>query len=146
VICGDGGSALSEDVDRIYVNFGVAAPAPAWIEHLKPAGKLLFSLGVPHPDARKKFPRHAARGGAFLIERTPNGFPARYLYPAYYVCAEGALAGDADAELALYEAFERTGFEFVRSLRWNEPTDPMSRWYGTPTWSLSYEEVGEPKQ
>jgi len=146
VICGDGGSALSEDVDRIYVNFGVAAPAPAWIEHLKPGGKLLFSLGVPHPDARKKFPRHAARGGAFLIERTPNGFPARYLYPAYYVCAEGALAGDADAELALYEAFERTGFEFVRSLRWNEPTDPMRRWYGTPTWSLSYEEVGEPKQ
>jgi protein-L-isoaspartate(D-aspartate) O-methyltransferase len=27
VISGDGGSALSESVDRIYVNFGVAAPA-----------------------------------------------------------------------------------------------------------------------
>lgn len=141
VICGDGSSALTEDVDRIYVNFGVAAPAPAWIEHLKPGGRLLFSLGTPHPDARKKFPRHAARGGAFLIERAPNGFPARYLFPAYYVCAEGALAGDADAELALYEAFERGGFEFVRSLRWNELTDPMRRWYGTPTWSLAYDEV-----
>jgi len=145
VICGDGSSALTEDVDRIYVNFGVAAPAPAWIEHLKPGGKLLFSLGAPHPDARKKFPRHAACGGAFLIERTPNGFPARYLYPAYYVCAEGALAGAADAELALYAAFERGGFEFVRSLRWNEPSDPMRRWYGTPTWSLSYEAIGLPE-
>src|SRR5262245_42775621 len=141
VICGDGSSALTEDVDRIYVNFGVAAPAPAWIEHLKPGGRLLFSLAAPHPDARKKFPRHAACGGAFLIERAPNGFPARYLYPAYYVCAEGTLAGDGDAELALYEAFERSGFEFVRSLRWNEPTDPMRRWYGTPTWSLAYDEI-----
>ena len=146
VICGDGSSALTADVDRIYVNFGVVAPAPAWIEHLKPGGKLLFSLGAPHPDARKKFPRHAARGGAFLIERTPNGFPARYLYPAYYVCAEGALAGDADAELALYEAFDSGGFDFVRSLHWNEPADPMRRWYGTPTWSLSYDDVIAPKQ
>jgi len=146
VICGDGSSALTEDVDRIYVNFGVAAPAPAWVEHLKPGGKLLFPLGAPHPDMRAKFPRHAARGGAFLIERSTNGFPARYLYPAYYVCAEGALAGDAKAELALYEAFERGGFEFVRSLRWKEPTDPMRRWYGTPTWSLCYDEVSDPNR
>jgi len=144
VICGDGGSALTEDVDRIYVNFGVAAPAASWIEHLKPGGKLLFSLGAPHPDARTKFPRHAAQGAAFLIERTAGGLGARWLYPAYYVCAEGTLAGDADAELALYQAFERGGFEFVRSLRWNEPTDPMRRWYGTPSWSLSYDAVGDP--
>jgi protein-L-isoaspartate(D-aspartate) O-methyltransferase len=144
VICGDGGNALEQDVDRIYVNFGVAAPAAAWIEHLKPGGKLLFALGAPNPDVRAKFPRHAARGGAFLIERTADGLAARYLYPAYYVCAEGTLAGDADAELALFEAFERGGYEFVRSLRWNEPTDPMRRWHGTPTWSLSYDEVGGP--
>jgi len=30
----------------------------------------------------------------------------------------------------------------VRSLRWNEPAGPMGRWYGTPTWSLCYDEVG----
>jgi protein-L-isoaspartate(D-aspartate) O-methyltransferase len=142
VICGDGGSTLTDDVDRIYVSFGVAAPAPAWIERLKRGGKLLFALGTPHPDVRAKFLRHAARGGAFLIERTPGGLAARYLYPAYYVCAEGTLAGNADAELALYEAFERGGFEFVRSLRWNESTDPMRRWYGTPSWSLAYDKAG----
>jgi protein-L-isoaspartate(D-aspartate) O-methyltransferase len=139
VISGDGGSALSESVDRIYVNFGVTAPAASWIEHLKPDGKLLFALGVPHPDVRAKFPRHAAHGAAFLIGRTANGFAARWLYPAYYVCAEGSLAGDADAELALYHAFERGGFEFVRSLRWKEPTDPMRCWYWTPQWSLSFD-------
>jgi len=140
VISGDGGSALSESVDRIYVNFAVTAPAASWLEHLKPGGKLLFALGVPHPDVRAKFPRHAARGAAFLIDRTANGFPARWLCPAYYVCAEGSLAGgDADAELALYHAFERGGFEFVRSLRWNESIDPMRCWYSTPRWSLGFD-------
>jgi protein-L-isoaspartate(D-aspartate) O-methyltransferase len=143
VICGDGSSMLSESVDRIYVNFGVAAPAASWIEQLKPGGRLLFALGVPHPDAREKFPRHAAHGAAFLIERSANGFPARWLYPAYYVCAEGALNGDADAELALFEAFERGGCELVRSLRWNEPSDPKRCWYWTPRWSLSFEVVDE---
>jgi protein-L-isoaspartate(D-aspartate) O-methyltransferase len=140
VISGDGGSALSESVDRSYVNFAVTAPAASWLEHLKPGGKLLFALGVPHPDVRAKFPRHAARGAAFLIDRTANGFPARWLCPAYYVCAEGSLAGgDADAELALYHAFERGGFEFVRSLRWNESIDPMRCWYSTPRWSLGFD-------
>src|SRR5215467_8773233 len=123
VVCGDGGSALSESVDGIYVNFGVTAPAASWIEHLKPNSKLLFPLGVPLPEVRANFPRYSARGAAFLIERRTNGFAARWLYPAYYVCAEGSLAGDADTELALYRAFERGGYEFVRSLRWNEPTD-----------------------
>jgi protein-L-isoaspartate(D-aspartate) O-methyltransferase len=141
VICGDGGSALSESVDRIYVNFGVAAPAASWIEHLKPGGKLLFALGAPHPDKRAKFPRHAAQGAAFLIDRTTNALAARWLYPAYYVCAEGSLAGDADAELALYQAFKRGGFEFVRALRWNEATDPMRCWYWTPRWSLTFDAV-----
>jgi protein-L-isoaspartate(D-aspartate) O-methyltransferase len=143
VICGDGSSMLSESVDRIYVNFGVAAPASSWITQLKPAGRLLFALGVPHPDAREKFPRHAAHGAAFLIERRENGFPARWLYPAYYVCAEGALRGKVDAELALYEAFERGGCERVRSLRWNEPSDPKCCWYWTPRWSLSFHALEE---
>jgi protein-L-isoaspartate(D-aspartate) O-methyltransferase len=119
----------------------VAAPAASWIEHLKPGGKLLFALGAPHPDRRAKFPRHAAQGAAFLIDRTTNGLAARWLYPAYYVCAEGSLAGDADAELALYQAFERGGFEFVRALRWNEATDPMRCWYWTPRWSLTFDAV-----
>jgi protein-L-isoaspartate(D-aspartate) O-methyltransferase len=138
VICGDAGTALVEDVDRIYVNFAVGAPAASWIERLRPGGKLLLPLGAPHPDARAKFPRHSARGAAFLIERMPNGLAARWLYPAYFVCAEGTLAGDAAAELALYQAFEKATFEAVRSLRWNEPADQTNSWYSTPVWSLSF--------
>jgi len=143
IIVGDGGSALSESVDRIYVNFAVTAPAASWIERLKLGGKLVFPLGAAHPDLRTKFPRHAAHGGAFVIDRRSNGYAARWLCPAYFVCAEGSLAGDADAELALYQAFERGGFESVRSLCWNEPADPMRCWYWTPLWSLSFDALGK---
>jgi protein-L-isoaspartate(D-aspartate) O-methyltransferase len=133
----DGATAPAEMVDRIYVNFGVAAPAPSWIEHLEPDGRLLFPLSVPHPNARAKFPRHAAQGAVVLVDRKPNGFAATYGYPAYFVCAEGSLAGDEDSELALFAAFERGGIEFIKSLRWNEPVDPMRCWYWTARWSLS---------
>jgi protein-L-isoaspartate(D-aspartate) O-methyltransferase len=130
-------------VDRIYVNFGVAAPATSWIEHLAPNGKLLFSLGVPHPDARERFPRHTAKGAVLLIERKSNGLAARWLYPAYYVCAEGELAGDSDAELALHAAFERGGIEFVKSLRWKQATDATRCWYATAQWGLSYDPLDD---
>jgi protein-L-isoaspartate(D-aspartate) O-methyltransferase len=143
IIVGDGGSALSESVDRIYVNFGVTAPAASWIERLKVGGKMVFPLGAPHPDLRAKFPRHAAHGGALVIDRRANGYAARWLCQAYFVCAEGSLAGDADAELALYQAFERGGFESVHSLRWNEPADSMRCWYSTPLWSLSFDTLGK---
>jgi len=53
------------------------------------------------------------------------------------------LAGDADAELALYQAFERGGFELVRSMRWNELSDPKHCWYWTPRWSLSLDALEE---
>ncbi len=139
VVAADGARAPTEMVDRIYVNFGVAAPAASWVEHLASDGKLLFSLGVPHPDVRQRFPRHAARGAALLIERKANGFAARWLYPAYYVCAEGQLAGDEDAELPLHAAFERGGIEFIKSLRWNERIDPTLCWYATAQWGLSYD-------
>lgn len=139
VVGADGAGAPTEMVDRIYVNFAVAAPAASWIEHLAPGGKLLFSLGVPHPDARARFPRHAARGAVLLVERKANGCAARWLYPAYYVCAEGRLAGDADAELALHAAFERGGIELIKSLRWRERIDPARCWYATAQWGLSYD-------
>jgi protein-L-isoaspartate(D-aspartate) O-methyltransferase len=143
VVAGDGARAPTAMVDRIYVNFGVAAPAASWIEHLAPNGKLLFSLGVPHPKLRERLPRHAAKGAALLIDRKANGFAARWLYPAYYVCAEGELVGDSDSELALHAAFERGGIEFVKSLRWKETTDLTRCWYATSQWGLSYDPLDD---
>jgi protein-L-isoaspartate(D-aspartate) O-methyltransferase len=141
VLCGDGAELVPEGVDRIYVNFAVAAPAAAWTERLKPGGKLLFPLGAPNPAQSGKFPKHSAQGAAFLIERRPGGFSARWLYTVYFVCAEGALG--AEAEAALFEAFKRGGAEFVQSLRWNEQIEPRRCWYWTPRWSLAFDPLDE---
>jgi protein-L-isoaspartate(D-aspartate) O-methyltransferase len=135
----DGAHAPAEAVNRTYVNFAVAAPAPAWTERLKPEGRLLFALGAPHPQARARFPRHSAKGGVLVIDRVPNGFAAHYRYPAFYVCAEGELAGDERAELALYAAFEKGGIEFVKSLQLGGVVDPTRCWYAAPDWGLSYD-------
>jgi len=139
VAAADGGQAPTELVDRIYVNFAVAAPAMSWIERLEPDGKLLFALGAPHPSAQKKFPRHSARGAALLVERRPAGLAAKYLYPAYFVCAEGKLSGDHDSELALFAAFEKGGIEFIKSLQLDDGVDATRCWYSTARWGLSYD-------
>jgi len=86
---------------------------------------------------------HAAQGAALLVECRANGLAARWLYPAYYVCAEGELAGDADSELALHAAFERGGIEFIKSLRWREPIDVTRCWYAAKHWGLSYDPLDE---
>jgi protein-L-isoaspartate(D-aspartate) O-methyltransferase len=139
VIVADGARAPADLADRIYVNFAVAAPAASWLQRLKPQGKLLFALGAPHPQARAKFPRHSAKGGVLVIDRVSQGFAAQYRYPAYYVCAEGELAGDERSELALFAAFEKGGIEFVKSLRLAGAIDPTRCWYATSRWGLSYD-------
>jgi protein-L-isoaspartate(D-aspartate) O-methyltransferase len=135
----DGAGAPADMVDRIYVNFAVAAPAASWLQRLKPQGRLLFALGAPHPQARARFPRHSAKGGVVVIDRVAKGFAAQYRYPAYYVCAEGELAGDERSELALFAAFEKGGIEFVKSLRLSGAVDPTRCWYATSRWGLSYD-------
>lgn len=141
VVTGDGASAPDQTVDGIYVNFAVAAPAAVWLEQLAPGGRLLFPLGAGHPSTRGRYPRHSDRGAVILIERQPHGYAARHLYPAFYVCAEGGLACDADVESALFDAFERSGIEFIKSLRWKNPGDPARCWFWTAGWSLSYDAV-----
>jgi protein-L-isoaspartate(D-aspartate) O-methyltransferase len=138
VTAADGAGAPADMVDRIYVNFAVAAPAASWLERLKPAGRLLFALGAPDPQARARFPRHSAKGGVVVIDQVSQGFAAQYRYPAYYVCAEGELAGDEASEFALFAAFEKGGIEFIKSLRLND-FDPTRCWYATARWGLSYD-------
>jgi protein-L-isoaspartate(D-aspartate) O-methyltransferase len=140
VIHGDGAEWPCEACDCIYVNFAVARPADAWLEHLKPGGKLLFPLGVPHPSAKLKA-QHAARGVALLIERKEKGLSVRKISPSRFVLAEGALSGNADIRAGLFKAFENGGADFVKSLNWIEPGDPARCWFWTPQWSLSYDPI-----
>jgi protein-L-isoaspartate(D-aspartate) O-methyltransferase len=128
-----------DTVDRIYVNFGVARPASAWLERLAPEGRLVFPLGVARPGVHGPRARFAAEGAALLVERRGEGFAASFVCTAWFILAEGALRGDEAAQSALYRAFERGCIEFVKSLRLGEPTDPARCWYWTPEWSLSFD-------
>jgi protein-L-isoaspartate(D-aspartate) O-methyltransferase len=125
----------------VYVNFAVTEPAAPWVENLAPAGRLVMPLGVPAAGAPPAAPGRSARGAALLVERRERGLATRWLCPAFFVCAEGALASDEAARGVLLRAFERGGVEFVRSLRWKEPGDPGRCWLWSPRWSLCFDPV-----
>jgi protein-L-isoaspartate(D-aspartate) O-methyltransferase len=132
---GDGAAFPTALVDRIYVNFAVARPAEAWLDHLAPGGTLLFPLAVPPPGDPAA--QHG-RGAVLALTRTDSGFAAKFVSPCSFVCAEGELAGDAPLRLRLHEAFQRGGVEFVASFR-RGPSPPERCWFWSPEWSLSYD-------
>ncbi|WGF87199.1 protein-L-isoaspartate O-methyltransferase family protein [Marinivivus vitaminiproducens] len=128
---GDGADWPQDLADAVYVNFGVTRPADRWLDRLAPGGRLLIPLGVPR----------APHGAALVIERQDAGFAVRWLSPAYFIAAEGRLAGSADQVEALRRAFEHGGIEFVRSLR-RGGGDPGRSWFWAADWSLSYDPPG----
>jgi protein-L-isoaspartate(D-aspartate) O-methyltransferase len=138
VVQGDGADFPHAPTQRIYVNFGVAGPAPAWLDQLTPGGTLLFPLCVPSPRARGEDRHHSAHGAALCLTRTGAGYAARHVAPVAFVCAEGPLAGEADTQKALYSAFNRGGVEFVGSFR-RGASAPARCWFWSPAWSLSYQ-------
>ena len=140
VVEGDGGKWPNEMVDTVYVNFSVTRPADAWIDHLKPHGRLIFPLGVPRPRRSPAGGVHALHGAGLKIERRDHEFAAKWMGPAYFVCAEGSLEA-RDSTEALATAFQRGGIEFVRSLRWKQPCAFDRCWFVGSDWGLSYDEV-----
>lgn len=140
VVRGDGAEWPREKVDCVYVNFSVQRPAAAWIDNLKPGGRLIFPLGVPRSAPCPSGGIHALRGAGLCIERHETDFAAHWLGAAFFVCAEGNLAMDKGDGERLKVAFENGGVEFVRSLRWKRPASPDRCWFIGTDWSLSYDE------
>jgi len=141
VIRGDGAEWPREDVDAVYVNFSVERPADAWIDRLRPGGRLIFPLGVPRPRQSPAGGVHSLYGAGFFVTRLEHGFSAKWLHPASFVCAEGRLATPGPEREALKAAFERGGAEFVRSLIWRAPVLPQRCWFAGSGWALSYDEA-----
>ncbi len=139
VVHGDGAGWPPTETDCIYVNFAAALAADAWLDRLAIGGRLLFPLGVPHPDAKSEA-THSAAGALLLVTRAAAGFTARHVSPCNFVTAEGPLAGSAEHRAALFAAFERGGVEFVASLR-RGASPPERTWFWSPGWSLSYDPV-----
>ena len=141
VVSGDGAEWPREAADGIYVNCSVERPAEAWIDGLRPGGRLVFPLGVPRPKPSPGGGFHALHGAGFCVTREAGGLRARWLGHAYFVCAEGTLSGPGPERDRLKAAFEGGGMEFVRSLIWREPVLPQRCWFSGPGWALSYDEA-----
>jgi protein-L-isoaspartate(D-aspartate) O-methyltransferase len=110
--------------DAIYVNAGATHPVGAWLDALRPGGRLLFPLT---PDQ--------GLGGMLLVTRGEGD-----AWPARFVCAAGFIPclGARDAEMAgvLADAFRRKSLWTVRSLHRGTPPDD-SCWVAGDGWWLS---------
>ena len=142
VVAGDGALWPEAEVDVIYVSFGIAAPAPRWLDRLALGGRLLFPLCAPRGALSVSRRWHGAEGVGLLIERTAAGYAARSLDRCGFVYAEGAVAvSHRDCEL-LDQAFRRGGWGRVRSLVRGATCDPARCWYAGSGWGLCYDPPG----
>ena len=121
------GVADLPQADAIYVNAAATHPLRAWLQALKPGGRLVFPLQA------------ARSSGAMLLVRRPrrgDAWPARFLIGVVFIPCEGAQ--DAGMGARLDEAFRRGGSERVRSLRFSsEPS--RTDWVRGDGWALSTE-------
>jgi protein-L-isoaspartate(D-aspartate) O-methyltransferase len=114
--------------DLIYVCAGAAAPAQAWLDALRPGGRLLFPLA---PEW--------VLGGMLLVTRPEGGsvWPAKFAGRAQFIGCVG-LQGEATAP-RLKEAFAKD-WESVRSLHLDDAPD-QTCWFAGDGWWLSTAEA-----
>jgi protein-L-isoaspartate(D-aspartate) O-methyltransferase len=120
-------SGIADDlpkVDAIYVCAGITQPSRAWIDALRPGGRLLFPLQPP-----------LGLGGMLLIERPlhDTAWPARFVSRAAFVGCVGQQDAAAGARLAAAFAGR---WDQVRSFRIDDAPDD-SCWYAGDGWWLS---------
>ena len=83
VITGDATKLPLPPSDVIYVNAGVVAPPPSWLQALRPQGRMIF----PWRPSQ-------AVGLALVVTRGRNGFAVKPLMNSYFIPCVGA--SDAD--------------------------------------------------
>jgi protein-L-isoaspartate(D-aspartate) O-methyltransferase len=118
------------DADAIYVNAAATHPLRAWLDAMKPGGRLVFPLQA------------AGASGAMLIVTRPErgeAWPARLLASVVFIPCDGAQ--DPEMGRRLDQAFRRGGQAGVRSLRFGASPSEAD-WVGGDGWALSSEPVG----
>ena len=111
-------------VDAVYVCAGITQPSWAWLDALRPHGRLLFPL---QPEG--------GSGGMLLIERPDHGprWPARFVSGATFIACVGQQ--DADAGGRLGKAYSGD-WRSVRSFRTDDAKDDTC-WFAGDGWWLS---------
>jgi protein-L-isoaspartate(D-aspartate) O-methyltransferase len=116
--------------NAIYVNAAATHPLRAWLDALKPGGRLVFPLQA------------AGSTGAMLIVTRPErgeAWPARLLAGVVFIACTGAQ--DAETGRKLDQAFRGGGHGRVRSLRFGAAPSETD-WVRGDGWALSTEPAG----
>jgi protein-L-isoaspartate(D-aspartate) O-methyltransferase len=133
---GAAGSSLPP-CDIIYVNAAATGPLDAWMDALKPGGRILFPLTPADVDGKPGL------GAMLLLTRvSPDQFKARFICPASFVPCLGAR--DQETAARLTAAFKRGNHKQVRSLRRKAPADDTC-WFAGNGWWLSTDAPATPE-
>ena len=113
----------------IVASAGATHPLPAWIDALKPGGRLLFPMTVTRGP-----------GGMLLVTRLDGDeFSARFLCAAAFY--EFAGARDPDVSSRLEQALTRDRGAGVKSLHRAPHPEEETCWLHGDGWCLSRREV-----
>jgi protein-L-isoaspartate(D-aspartate) O-methyltransferase len=125
VLNADGSSLALDPADMIVASAGATHPLPAWLDALKPRGRLLLPLTAADQ-----------MGGMLLVTRfSADAFAARFLRPAGFIEFSGARDPEISRRLAV--AFRRDRGSSVKSLR-RAPDEPDETcWLAGDGWWLS---------
>ncbi len=137
VVQGDGSTAPFEPADAIYVNAGATRPAETWLDGLKEGGRLVLPLTTDKSFTQADFSNMHLSGAVFLVTRSGDDLPARFISPVAIFPCEGMR--DAESEKALAAAFQNgDGRKVARLVRSND-VPPEQCWVRAPGWCLTYE-------
>lgn len=125
VIHGDGSRGPFEPADAIVVSAGATHPLPAWLDAVKPSGKLLFPLTSTRGPGTMA---HLVRSGADL-------FAATLQSSVFFVDFAGARDPAVSSELA--RELRRDEGTSVRSLRCDFHLKDDSCWLHGKGWCFS---------
>jgi len=119
-------------VDAVYVNAGITQPNKAWLDALRPGGRLIFPLQPV-----------GGFGGMLRVERPRTGlsWPARFVTAAGFIACHGPQDDATGRRLAT--AFAGGGWQAVRSLRLDNAPDTTC-WFAGDGWWLSTEASNQP--
>jgi protein-L-isoaspartate(D-aspartate) O-methyltransferase len=134
-IHGDALATPFDPADGITVSAGATHPPAAWLDALKPGGRLTLPLTTDEGWRAFDPAKIARRGAVFGIARDKRGYRARWLSPvAIYPCA-GARTPAADA--ALRRAFRKGAWERVRRLHRRGDVPAKRCWLRGKGWCLA---------
>jgi protein-L-isoaspartate(D-aspartate) O-methyltransferase len=133
VIEASGAEYQPPEVDAIFVNAGATHARPAWIQALRPGGRLLFPLTIgANPQSH---------GSGFMIQvkREEGGYSVRFVSSVMIFPCVGAR--DEESNQKLLQAVQRGTWSTVHSLRVDEHESGETCWLHGEGVCLSIETV-----